>query len=50
MTLGHSWLLYNEPEKVLNYILGIAGVFTLAYERNKMKYVWMNEADFVFAK
>ena len=24
-------------------------VFTLAYEWNKMEYVWMNEADFVFA-
>ena len=25
-------------------------LFTLAHEWNEMKYVWMNEADFVFAK
>ncbi len=25
-------------------------VLTLAYERNEVKYVWMNEADSVFAK
>ena len=25
-------------------------VFTLAYERNKVKYVWINEADSVFSK
>ena len=25
-------------------------MFTLAYERMKMKYVWMNEPDSVFAK
>ena len=25
-------------------------VFTLAHELNEMKYVWMNEADTVFAK
>ena len=35
--------------RVLNKILGIAGV-TLAYEWNEMKYVWMNEADSMFAK
>ena len=34
--------------EVLNYILGIVG-FPLVYERNEMKYVWMKEADFVFA-
>ena len=34
--------------EVLNYILGIVG-FPLVYERNEMKYVWMNEADSVFA-
>ena len=35
--------------KVLNYILGIAGVDTslLMYA---VKYVWMNETDSVFAK
>ena len=36
--------------KVLNYILGITGVYTIAYEWMKMKYVRMNEADSVFAK
>ena len=25
-------------------------MFTLAYESNKMKYIWMNEADSVFTK
>ena len=35
--------------KVLNYILGIAGVHT-GYEWTEMRYVWMNEADSVFAK
>ena len=34
--------------KVVNYILGIAGVHT-AYEWNEMKYVWMDEANAVFA-
>ena len=36
--------------KVLNYILCIAGVYTLAYEWNEMEYIWINEADSVFAK
>ena len=35
--------------KVLKCIKGLP-VFTLAYERNEMKYVRMNEADSVFAK
>ena len=34
--------------KVLNYILGIAGVY-IGYEWNEMEYIWMNEADSVFA-
>ena len=34
--------------KVLNYILGIAGVYTSLW-MNEMKYVWMSEADSVFA-
>ena len=34
--------------EVLNYILGLVG-FPLVYERNELKYVWMNEADSVFA-
>ena len=34
---------------VFKYILGIAGVL-LAYEWNEIKYIWMNEADSVFAK
>ena len=35
--------------KVLNYILGIAGVYTSLW-MYEVKYVWMNEPDFVFAK
>ena len=35
--------------KVLNYILGIAGVYTSLW-MNEMKYIWTNEADSVFAK
>ena len=35
--------------KAWNYILGMAGV-TLAYERKKIKYVWIIEANFLFAK
>ena len=35
--------------KVLNYFLGIAGVSTSVC-MNKMKYIWMNKADSVFAK
>ena len=35
--------------KVLNYILGIDGVYTSIW-MNEKKYVWMNEADSVFAK
>ena len=35
--------------KVLNYILGIDGVYTSLWIY-EVKYVWMNEADSVFAK
>ena len=35
--------------KVLNYILGIAGVYTSLW-MYKVKYVWMNEADSMLAK
>ena len=35
--------------KVLNYILGIVGVYTSLW-MYEVKYVWMNEADSVFAK
>ena len=35
--------------KVLNYILGIAGVYTSLW-MNEMKVVWINEADYVFFK
>ena len=35
--------------KVLNYILVIAGIYTSIWVC-KVKYVRMNEADFVFAK
>ena len=35
--------------RVLNYIIGIAGVYTSLW-MYEVKYVWMNEADSVFAK
>ena len=35
--------------KVLNYILGTAGIYTSLW-MYEVKYVWMNEADSVFAK
>ena len=35
--------------KVLNYILGKAGVYSNLWTY-EVKYVWMNEADSVFAK
>ena len=35
--------------RILNYILGIASVY-ISLWKNEMKYVWMNEADYVFAK
>ena len=35
--------------KVLNYILGIAGVYT-SFWMYEVKYEWMNEADSVFSK
>ena len=35
--------------RVLNYILGIAGFYTNLWMYD-VKYVWMNEADSVFAK
>ena len=37
---------------VLNFILGIAGVYISLWmnEMNNVKYKWMNEEDFVFAK
>ena len=35
--------------KVLNYILGIAGVYTSLWIY-EVKYVWMNEEDSVFDK
>ena len=35
--------------KVLNYILGIAGVYTSLW-MYEVEYVWMNEPDSVFAK
>ena len=35
--------------KVLNYILGIADVYTSLW-MNKIKYVWMNEKDSMFSK
>ena len=35
--------------KVLNYILGIASVYTSLW-MYEVKYVWMNEADFVLDK
>ena len=35
--------------KVLNYILGLTGVYTSLW-MNEMKYVWMNEKNSVFAK
>ena len=40
------------PMRVLNFILGIAGVYInlRINEMNKVKYEWTNEADFVFAK
>ena len=34
---------------VLNYILAITGVYTSLW-MIEMKYVWMNEKDFVFVK
>ena len=34
---------------VLNYILGIVGVYTSLW-MYEVKYVWMDEVDFVFAK
>ena len=40
------------PMRVLNFILGIAGVY-ISLRMNEMinvTYVWMKEADFVFAK
>ena len=38
--------------RVLNFILGIAGVYISLRmnEMNNAKYEWMNEADSVFAK
>ena len=40
------------PIRVLNFILGIAGVYIRLRmnEMNNVKYEWMNEADSVFAK
>ena len=40
------------PMRVLNFILGIAGVYIRLRmnEMNNVKYEWMNEADSVFAK
>ena len=35
--------------KFLNYILGLFCVYT-SLQTNEMKYVWMNEEDYVFAK
>ena len=35
--------------KVLNYILGVPSVYTSLW-MYKVKYVWMNEADSIFAK
>ena len=38
--------------RVLNFIIGIAGVYTRLQmnEMNNVKYKWTNEADSVFAK
>ena len=40
------------PMRVLNFILGIAGVYISLRmnEMNNVKYEWTNEADSVFAK
>ena len=40
------------PIKVLNFILGIAGVYISLRinEMNNVKYEWTNEADSMFAK
>ena len=54
MTLGHSWSLhFMIPMRVLNFILGKAGVYYIILRMNGMnnvKYEWTNEADSVFAK
>ena len=28
MTLGHYWSLHDKPNEILNYILGIASVYS----------------------
>ena len=40
------------PMRVLNFILGLAGVYISLRmnEMNNVKYEWMTEADYVFAK
>ena len=40
------------PMRVLNFILGIAGVYIRLQmnEMNNVKYEWTNEADSMFAK
>ena len=48
MILGYSWSMHRKPMRDLNYIRGIAGVYTSLW-MNEMKYVWMNEADSVFS-
>ena len=53
MTLGHSWSLhFMISMRVLNFILGIAGVYISLRmnEINNVKYEWTNEADSMFAK
>ena len=52
MTLGYSWSLhFMIPIRVLNFILGIAGVYINLQmnEINNVKYERMNEAS-MFAK
>ena len=48
MILGHSWSLHNEPDKILK--LHPRYSWCLHLPMNELKYVWMNEADSVFAK
>ena len=53
MTLGHSWSLhFMIPIRVLNYILGMAGVYISLQmnEMNIVNYERTNEANLVFAK
>ena len=53
MTLGYSWSLnFMIPMRVLNFILGVAGVYISRRmnEINSVKYEWTNVVDLVLAK